>query len=301
LLLQSKYIILLLKLRISLAVNLYSSDARFVYEIVQNAEDNQYGFSTAKPYIKFRVLSDKIIIESNERGFTETDVDHICSTGESSKKDVQGYIGEKGIGFKSVFRVAKKVHIQSGPFSFSFIYTRGLNDVGDGLGMVTPMDEPYEEISPDSDVRTRMTLTLIKQPMTEECFNEWFNIPSTILLFLRKLKSIHIIREFSKDDPTSTVFERSDSVQGLVSTTATVSSTLQNTSTERHFRLKQREVHNLPPDDVRTRFQVSSAMVSLAFEVNRAGNQPVDQTQHAFAYLPMRNTGFKVCLQVTHL
>lgn len=279
-------------------MNLYSSNARFVYEIIQNAEDNKYALAAANnvnPYIKFRVLSDKIVIESNENGFTEADVVHICSTGESSKTDVQGYIGEKGIGFKSVFRVASKVHIQSEPFSFSFSYTRGPDDFGDGLGMVTPMDESYEAIPPTSGIRTRMTLTLIEQPMTEERFNEWFNIPSTILLFLRKLKKIEIVREFSVDDPTSTVYERSDDGTGLAKTTTLVSSSLSDESTERYFRLKQRQVKGLPPDDVRTRFQVDAATASLAFEVDQTGSDPVDHTQHVFAYLPLRNAGFKVC------
>lgn len=50
----------------------------------------------------------------------QSNVRAICSTGESTKTNTSGYIGEKGIGFKSVFKAASKVHIQSGPFSFFF-------------------------------------------------------------------------------------------------------------------------------------------------------------------------------------
>jgi len=70
------------------------------------------------------------VIDSNEDGFSKANINAICSTGESTKTFSQGYIGEKGIGFKSVFKVARKVHVQSGPFSFSFKYQHGEEKMG---------------------------------------------------------------------------------------------------------------------------------------------------------------------------
>jgi HSP90 family molecular chaperone len=50
-------------------------------------------------------------MECNEDGFTAKNLTVICDVGKSSKLGAQGYIGEKGIGFKSVFMAAYKVHI----------------------------------------------------------------------------------------------------------------------------------------------------------------------------------------------
>jgi HSP90 family molecular chaperone len=103
--------------------------------LIQNAEDNNYSRAEAlgvEPYIKFTIRPDTISIDCNEDGFTPENVRAICRIGESTKirANAQYYIGEKGIGFKSVFMVASKVHIQSGPFSFSFEHEPGNNGMG---------------------------------------------------------------------------------------------------------------------------------------------------------------------------
>ncbi|RSL92134.1 hypothetical protein CDV31_015293 [Fusarium ambrosium] len=107
----------------TLAQSLYSSTGRFVFELLQNAEDCNFDFAkrgNESPYISFHLSEDHLVIECNEDGFTKTDLEAICSIGKSSKSATKGYIGEKGIGFKSVFMAAWKVHIQSGPYSFYF-------------------------------------------------------------------------------------------------------------------------------------------------------------------------------------
>ena len=44
-------------------------------------------------------------LSSNDIGFMGDDVEAICAIGESTKKRKEGFIGQKGIGFKSVFSV----------------------------------------------------------------------------------------------------------------------------------------------------------------------------------------------------
>ncbi len=43
-------------------------------------------------------------VRNNEQGFTEANVRALCAINNSTKKGIQGYIGQKGIGFKSVFK-----------------------------------------------------------------------------------------------------------------------------------------------------------------------------------------------------
>ena len=102
---------------------MYGSDARFVFELLQNADDNRFDLARASgavPTVSFHIRPNKIIVECNEDGFTLEDLSTICSVGRSTKSTSYGYIGAKGIGLKSVFIAASRVYIQSGEFSFSF-------------------------------------------------------------------------------------------------------------------------------------------------------------------------------------
>ncbi len=102
-----------------LSKNLYTSPARFVFEMLQNSDDNSFSRArdrNEEPYVTFNVAPQYITVECNEDGFTRKNLSAICSIGKSSKMGAQGYIGEKGIGFKSVFMAAYKVHIQSENF-----------------------------------------------------------------------------------------------------------------------------------------------------------------------------------------
>jgi hypothetical protein len=94
---------------VTLAKNLYSKDVRFIFELLQNADDNSFvrtNTNGQEPYLVFRVYDDRIVVDCNEDGFDESNLRAICNVGQSSKIGRQGYIGEKGIGFKSVFKVA---------------------------------------------------------------------------------------------------------------------------------------------------------------------------------------------------
>lgn len=267
---------------------MYSKNTRFVYELIQNAEDNNYT-RAKEPFLSFAIYPDRIIVDSNEDGFSSDNVRAICSTGESTKTGMQGYIGEKGIGFKSVFKVAKKVHVQSEPFSFAFEHTKESDD--DGLGMVTPMDEDFEDLP--LGVQTRITLILKDFPMTPEQCDDLFNIPDTLLLFLGKLKRLQVSRHLPGIDNSSTTYQYCfDSEKDLAMITKEVSCGSESRSTSSLFRVFKRDVSGLPSDDARS--YTDRATVVLAFPVDNA-EEPVIQDQHVFAFLPLRKVGFKVC------
>ena len=159
--------------------------------------------SSTAPYIKFTVYPNKIVIDSNEDGFTTENVIAICKVGQSTKNRAvaQQCTGEKGIKFKSVFMVASKVHIQSGPFSFFFEHPPGAR----GVGLVTPVWEPAEVAQPDP--LTCMTLTLLDKLDYAELLSQFHTLPDTFLLFLGKLGAITIDKsEFAGKSAESTTF-----------------------------------------------------------------------------------------------
>ena len=101
----------------------YSNRFRFVYELIQNVDDCEYD-NAADCHLDIQFIYDQepgqIILTYNEKGFKPGNVFAITGIAESSKNISADKveIGEKGIGFKSVFGIADKVLIQSGMFSF---------------------------------------------------------------------------------------------------------------------------------------------------------------------------------------
>lgn len=72
---------------------------------VQNADDNTYPTSV-EPTLAFILQESGIVVLNNEQGFSAQNIRALCDVGNSTKKGSNvGYIGQKGIGFKSVFRV----------------------------------------------------------------------------------------------------------------------------------------------------------------------------------------------------
>ncbi|KXH24937.1 hypothetical protein CSIM01_09992 [Colletotrichum simmondsii] len=194
---------------ITLAKNLYSSKARFVFELLQNADDNKYTKASSlgsKPFVFFRIFPRKIVVECNEDGFSQENLEAICPVGQSSKTGAQGYIGEKGIGFNSDFMVAHKIHIQSGPFSFSFGHKPG----DSGMGMISPIwEETREELE---SPLTRITLHLHdagdqdELAKTRESIQSQFEtLQAKVLPFLRNIRRVQIAFYDDREEQTSSV------------------------------------------------------------------------------------------------
>lgn len=113
----------------------------------------------------------------------------MCKFGQITKKLSFESIGEKGIGFKTAFKIASRVQIQSDPFNFYSGYAgRGDN----GIGMVTPYhDANFKELP--AGIRTRLTLTLNNEESAfEDCVKEFLELPRSLLLFLTKIGRIKI-------------------------------------------------------------------------------------------------------------
>jgi hypothetical protein len=190
------------------AEQLNTEATHFVWELIQNAEDNEYEAST--PELRLRIeASDPtqttaadgcLIAQNNEDGFQEKHVRGICSVGRSSKSRSESpdYIGEKGIGFKSVFRVSDRPHIFSNGFQFRF----SKPSTPDELGYIVP--EWVEDEDVPAQVQDGLTTILLplKPGVMASVAEQLAKIAPESILFLRKLKRL----ELGKDN----VFSRSD-------------------------------------------------------------------------------------------
>lgn len=99
----------------------YSGPLHFLFELIQNVDDCDYpSQEDCRLDVRFDINGNQIILKYNEVGFSTFNVFAITGIAEAAKNISvdKNEIGEKGIGFKSVFGVADRVHIRSGWFSF---------------------------------------------------------------------------------------------------------------------------------------------------------------------------------------
>ncbi|EXM15929.1 hypothetical protein FOTG_15718 [Fusarium oxysporum f. sp. vasinfectum 25433] len=293
-----------------LARNKYGSGARFVFELLQNAEDNSFRKADGKndpPFISFQIHPKHIVVECNEDGFTSLDLKAICSVGESTKTAKHGYVGAKGIGFKSVFIAASRVHIQSGNFSFEFRHSR--NDPG--LGMVRPIWVRPAETFPSP--LTRTTLYLHDQGDEDEIEHlktiiamQFDDLQETCLLFLRKLSKISVAFYDEEGNlQRSKQFTKKKVDDYRVSLETTVVSGGESATTSQMYHITKQLATGLAQSESRdaatteeARKSLTSAEVVLAFPL-QSNYQPQISTrrQELFAFLPLRTSDYKFHIQ----
>ncbi|KJK63796.1 hypothetical protein P875_00064712 [Aspergillus parasiticus SU-1] len=294
---------------ITLSKNLYNSSARFVFELLQNADDNFYHRAKLRgsmPFVSFHVYPQRIVVDCNEDGFTHENLRAICSVGKSSKQGAQGYIGEKGIGFKSVFMVAWKVHIQSGDLSFSFKHRPG----DSGMGMISPVwEEPEQNLAPPL---TRITLYL-HDSRSDEGFSRQYEttlqqyreLQATFLLFMKNLQRIEVkIHSDSGNEISSTIYtrergrgDRDITIRQQSSEGGTVRETCQQ------YYIVTKTAYHLPKSENRTYTQrelsnnayaTSDVVVALPLSPDYT---PIIEVQDVYAFLPIRKMGFYFLIQ----
>ena len=165
---------------INLILQSGTDKGRFIQEILQNADDCEYVQDTL-PTFNLTQNENVVITEYNEVGFNRANIRSITAIGESTKNNLfkgdLAAIGEKGVGFKTIFAVASEVRIQSGEYAFA------LTD------REPTIPRTIKGIKEEYVSGTRMEVEL-KDIRAFPVFND-----KTILelcLCLRKLKSINI-------------------------------------------------------------------------------------------------------------
>lgn len=137
--------------------DLYTETERFVFELLQNADDQPEDGEMVN--VKLKTLEENLLFLHTGKPFTENDVESISSIGDSTKKKDTEKTGYKGIGFKSVFSDADTVYIDSGNFSFAFdrnspLYPEGAN-----------MDETPWQIKPIWEEKYRLPKEVQKEDL----------------------------------------------------------------------------------------------------------------------------------------
>lgn len=269
-----------------LSDTLYSKSTHFIAELIQNGDDNSFDKGVT-PTLSFTLIQEKtkfyLLVECNEQGFSKEQVNAICSLGGSTKKQnangKRAYTGEKGIGFKCVFKVANVIDIHSGHFQFRL-------DRIQELGMIMPRPWPFPDFVQKRKC-TQMLLHLSGPDEYRQVAASLREFKAQQLLFLRRLERLVIVtpegqRVFTTSSPGTAEFE----MRTLVVAENSVSK-------EEEYLIVRHQVDDLPYTE--NRQGITSTEVVLGFPVSE--NRQTFRTQNAYAFLPVGNFGLRFILQ----
>ncbi|KAK4182912.1 hypothetical protein QBC35DRAFT_135831 [Podospora australis] len=269
---------------LSLISELYRKPTHFLLELIQNADDNEYDPDVI-PALSLSCKGRTLRLSCNERGFSKRNVEAICGVGRSTKTGSTkktGVIGEKGVGFKSVFKAAGVVWIRSGHYSFKFDKTAP-------LGTLVPLWVD----SPDPAIQgTDIQFELLEEFDIGDLVQELQGMDSRILLFLRRIKRIDILVETSDMPNYVTSLGKSQSLDDKNTHSVVV---LHQNQTNEEFLVFQHTCENLPHDPKRP--GISESEITLAFPLGGTGPEGRQYpTQAVYSFLPIRDYGFKFLL-----
>lgn len=272
-----------LKLKLAKALNvlsdeLYSKPAHFILEALQNADDNTYS-QGCEPELRIVLRSTHMTTECNEVGFSAANVRAFCGIGQSTKKNRAGYIGEKGIGAKSMFKVANTVAVHSNGFRF-------ILDRDQELGMISPqwVSGPSLNLSG----WTRIHLQFCDNSQYNTVKKQLAEVREHVLLFMRRLSRMTI------DDGSGLPFSISRVIDGNRLIVTTVHG---KTTYRRYIRIAQTiPAYRLEPK----REHAQTTEVVLAFPLD-GNDYPLAEPQMVHAFLPMRSYGFRFIVQADFL
>uniref|UniRef100_A0A2N9J2L5 Sacsin/Nov domain-containing protein n=1 Tax=Fagus sylvatica TaxID=28930 RepID=A0A2N9J2L5_FAGSY len=311
----------------NLSAELYAKDVHFLMELIQNAEDNDY-LEGVNPSLEFVITSEDItatgapatlLIFNNEKGFSSKNIDSICSVGRSTKKGnrKRGYIGEKGIGFKSVFLVSAQPYIFSNGYQIQF-NEEPCPDCN--LGYIVP--KWVEENPTLSDIKeiygsgTTLPTTTIVLPLkldkVKPVKQQLSAVHPEVLLFLTKIKRLSV-REHNKDPRLNTVsaiaitsetnFEVRKNIDA-VSYTLHLSADEKGKGSDRecsYYMWKQRfPVRH--ENKVEKRMEVEEWVITLAFPYAERLHRGMSSSPGIYAFLPTEMfTNFPFIIQADFL
>jgi len=167
--------------------DIWESSTRFIYELLQNAEDAKA--SEFEVYLSRA----RIKVIHNGEPFNTDDISNICYA--MSSKDPNETIGYLGVGFRSVFPITDKPEIHSGDYSFRFDRAECLRRFGDdSLYCFYPywIEQTTEAIDPR---KTTFILPFKSEGFFDESVAQLNELGAHSLLFLRNVRNLRIHNE----------------------------------------------------------------------------------------------------------
>ncbi|KAH7847217.1 hypothetical protein Vadar_023409 [Vaccinium darrowii] len=196
----------------------------------ENAEDNEYAVGIEPTLELVLTTSDitgldasaTLLVFNNEVGFSKENIDSLCSIGRSTKKGQrpQGFIGEKGIGFKSVFLVSRQPHIFSNGYQIRFDEAPNRDC---GIGYIVPewvstrpaISDLQLIYGPSKTLPATTIILPLKSEKLETVKKHLSEIHPEVLLFLHKIKRLSIRENRCSEERENRCSSSEDSVSAI--------------------------------------------------------------------------------------
>ena len=150
-----------------------SSRGTFIYELLQNANDNPIveGTKCTPVDVEFHLMDKYLICRHSGDYFSPRDIAAVCKTADESKAWKKSTIGYKGIGFKTVFHSHDWVYIESNDYSFSF------QERKNRPWQIMPIWEDRTKLDPEilaalKNKRTKFRVVTVMRPREQKLLRE---------------------------------------------------------------------------------------------------------------------------------
>lgn len=171
----------------------------FIYELIQNADDNADSKNNNIVNIKFTFADHYLVVTHDGLPFQKENVEALCSVNFGNKKKDFKKTGFKGIGFKSLFKFSNRVSIYSGDYFFKFDENYYKDKKRTMVWQIVPIwDTPSRQLKARLGKLLNSPVSIIIRPKKgdvelvgiENTFQEVFKNDNRVLLFLRNVKSL---------------------------------------------------------------------------------------------------------------
>lgn len=196
----------------TLSTDIYSDDKRFVFELLQNADDASC--SSGFLDIQINISSNFVVISHRGEAFSNIDIESICSIGDGNKQGDENKTGFKGIGFKSVFSHSNYVIIYSGQKCFRFDKDFWKEKWFSNWGNENNWKNKRKEKNKSSDVKMPWQIIPIPSNLPLE-FSNFYNSDFTVSTFIKLNDTTKVERELKElfSDTQILLFLRSPEVR----------------------------------------------------------------------------------------
>ncbi|KAI0393403.1 hypothetical protein F5Y17DRAFT_311520 [Xylariaceae sp. FL0594] len=262
---------------------LNSDPAHFILELLQNSDDASFaeaGTSGSDPTLRFTSSPSGVLqLECNEDGIGRENFLGICRP-LSTKRESGETTGEKGLGFKTVFRVADIVRIASREYTFRL--EKNLR-----LGPLRPLWDASLDPRPDGGTFMEFVIAPQSREVVNKAVEEF---EPANMLFLRKLRRVVIT---TRDGHETAYVRRVDAVNAETRHVTIFN----NGKPEYCYKIWRDRVDGL---DYRSKVRPEGdTALELAFPVNEAfeAARPWTASKDVYAYLPVKRCPFAFAVQ----
>ncbi len=283
---------------------MYSNDERFIYELLQNADDIPIGDYVE---VKFDIADDFFYFLHTGKQFDFADVYSITSTGQSTKgKNGAKTTGYKGIGFKSVFSEGDIVYIKSGDFYFKFDNNADIHeDIANNLWELKPILVSENEIE-IKDLNNNVNIVLKLKKSNTEYYNYLNKIFSKFqfILFLRNTTFVEYPKQLIDNNIKQIIKEQIKVEKTDINKTIEIKNIFVNNEKKANFLITK--YADIPiPEETQNEFRkddelpekmktLTSIEISLANEIDKNSKLDAVKKSTIFAYLPTNDTKYEI-------